>query len=129
MAGEGQAATLKAVADALGLKGGGWGALDPASPENVQARAQKAQERYEAALVIAAPFMSTAGQASLAALHRQFTNEPAWKPDELGLLNAIGYGILREGQNSAVRFIDRQIEIAQQGPGGDAVATAHKRRR
>lgn len=105
----------------LGVKApAGWSALDPASPDHVAAKADNARARYERALEVAAPFMTPAGQLCLSHLRAQTVESPTWKVDELGLVNAIGFGILREGQNTLIRYIERQIEIAQQGPTGEA---------
>jgi hypothetical protein len=106
----------------LGVKPpeGGWASLDEKAPEAEAARKEHALRRYERAQVVAAPFMTPGGQACLAELRAATIESPAWQPDQLGLLNAIGSGILREGQNSLVRWIQQQIEIVQQGPDGTA---------
>lgn len=134
MAGTGQDAVNPAIAQLLKSLGGGgrvpegWAGVDATSPENAANKAQQAQERYEFALSIAAPFMSQAGRTSLEALRRVTIESPAWKPDELGLLNAVGYGIFHEGMNSLVRYIERMIDIAQQGPAGDAKPARSRRK-
>lgn len=102
----------------------GWAALDPTSPKNLEARERSAHDRYVKAKIIADGISTEA----LLALEELTTDAPTWQVAELGLLNAIGFGILREGMNSVTRYIKQQKAIAAAGPGGD-VKMAPKRRK
>ena len=102
----------------------GWEALDPTSPKNTEAKERAALERYHRAKAIADGVSDEALE-----IMRDMTIEPSsWQVGELGLLNAIGFGILREGQNSLVRWIMDQKRIAAQGPSGDSKPTGRRKR-
>lgn len=115
----------------LGITGNaeGWAGLDPTSPDNTAAREQQARERFERAKVIADAFTDDKGRRALQALRDQTVELAAWKPDELGLLNAIGFGIYREGQDQLIRFIERCIETAERGPTGEGQPAKPRRKR
>lgn len=67
--------------------------------------------QFQAAHIIAAPFLSASGQACLAELRSRTIEQPCFLPGEQD-----GYGFMREGQNSMVRYIETCIRVAQQGP-------------
>lgn len=109
---------------ALGIKiptGEGWEGLDETA--GAAAKAAQSLERYNRAKIIA----DGVSDAALGMLHDMTIGGSAWQVHELGLLNAIGFGIMREGQNSLVRYIQDCKRIAAQGPGGDAVPSSRKR--
>lgn len=133
MAGQaGTASPMAGLADLLeklGVKtGDGWAGVDPTSEDNAAQREQQALERFQRAKVIADAFADQKGQRALLALREQTIELPSWKPDELGFLNAIGFGMYREGQNQLIRFIERCIEIAAQGPQGTEPVPASRKR-
>ena len=68
-------------------------------------------DRFQAASVIAAPFMLPEGRLALSELRARTIEHPAFVPGETE-----GYGYMREGQNSIVRFIETCIRVAEQGP-------------
>jgi hypothetical protein len=95
----------------------GWSGLgqqaEQATEEQTRAHAL---QRYEAARVIAAPFMTAQGREALEKMREQLAGNPKWPVDELGLINAVGYGVFREGQASVVRWLDQCIKVAEEGP-------------
>lgn len=92
----------------------GWDALDPTSPANVENRNREALERYNRAKIIA----DGVSDEALALMREMTVEAQTWQVHEMGLLNGVGFGILREGQNSLVRWIEVQKRIASQGPTG-----------
>lgn len=101
----------------LGVEG--WQALDPDSEPNKQARAEKALERYSRAKLVADAFTGEKGRAALDFIRSQTTLAETWPSVGMGHDNAVAMGFFREGQNALVRWIELQIRIAEQGPGGD----------
>jgi hypothetical protein len=111
---------------ALGVKAQeGWDAMDPASPANAEQKERSARERYQRAKIIA----DGVSDEALNMMREQTTDASTWQVGELGLLNAIGFGIMREGQNSLVRWIEQQRRIAAQGPTGEGVGQRKQRGR
>lgn len=108
------AETLKALG--ITVPAEGWDSLDPTSPKNLEARERQALERYNRAKAIA----DGVSDEALEIMREQTLDIATWQVGELGLLNAIGFGIMREGQNSLVRWIMEQKRIAKQGPTGGA---------
>lgn len=95
---------------------GGWKELEESAGELTDQQKLSGIERYERASVVARPFMSPEGKACLAALRASTVESSSWQVDQLGLINAIGYGVFREGQNALVRYIEKCISVAMQGP-------------
>ena len=111
---------------ALGVKlPEGWDAIDPTSPTNTENKARSAVERFARAKVIADGISDEA----VALLDELTTFSATFDVPNLGLLNGIGFGIWREGQNALMRYIKQQKQIAAQGPGGDAPVQKLKRKR
>lgn len=116
---------LEAQLKALGLRiPEGWDALDPASEANRENAERSAQERYQRAKVIA----SGVSDEALAVMRTMTIEEPAFQVNELGLLNGVAFGILREGQNGLVRWIELQKRIAAAGPGGKVEKSTRRKR-
>lgn len=105
----------------------GWDALnlDPAAPANAEARGRAALERYERAKIIA----DGVDDEALAMIEALTLDAKTFDVVELGLINGIGFGIWREGQNALVRWIREQKRIAAQGPGGDIPSRKRTRKR
>ena len=98
------------------MSGGGWKGLDTFSEEAQAQNKKQAQQRYQRALEVSQAFTDTKGAVALGILRDMTMGQPTFPVDTLGLANAIGFGVYREGQNSLVRWIEKQIEIAEQGP-------------
>lgn len=120
---------IAALAKSLGINAEGWNALDPNSTTAQTQKAEASLKRYERARIIADAFSGEKGAAALNLLVDQTIEAESWQPDSLGLINAIGFGIYREGQNSLVRWIRQQIRIAEQGPDGSATPRNSPKRR
>ncbi len=98
------------------LMGEGWQGLHNMDAKAEQANAQQQHKQYERAVAIARVFRGSEGVEALQLLQDATIHQESWKVDQLGLVNACGYGIFREGQNSIVRFIQQCIERAEAGP-------------
>lgn len=91
----------------------GWAGLDD---NKDPVKAYEAQlQRYQDALVIAAPFRNGQGRKSLDALRRLTTLKPTWDSESREFYSAAAYGFAREGQNSIVRHIERCLDVVDQG--------------
>lgn len=120
-----EAVVAKALAG-LGIKPPeGWEAMDPTSPENRENKARNAIERFERAKVIA----DGVSDEALLMMQELTLDAATFNVPDLGLINALGFGVWREGQNALVRWIKQQKQIAAQGPGGDAPVRKSKRTR
>ena len=53
---------------------------------------------------------------ALAILHDVTMIPPTWDVENNGLINAIGYGIFREGQKSIYQYIEQCRQIVENGP-------------
>lgn len=113
---------LSALLGALKIDRDAWDKIDPTSAR--EANSKQALERYERARIIAAGVSDDA----LAVMREMTIEAVSFDVAGLGLPNAIGMGIMREGQNSIVRWIEQQKRIAAQGPGGDIPAASRPRR-
>lgn len=115
---------IRKAMEALGIKAPeGWDALDPTSAAT--AARHTALERYEKAKIISDGVSDDA----LRVIASLTIDAEVFKVHELGLLNAIGFGIWRDGQNALVRWIYEQKRVAAQGPGGDIPSPKVKRKR
>ncbi len=116
------AAQLKALGIAVPAEG--WEALDPTSPKHLEAKERDALERYHRAKVIADGVSAEA----LQVMWEMTVEAQSFNVPELGMVNAIGFGVWREGQNSLVRWIREQKRIAAQGPSGKASPTPRSKK-
>lgn len=95
-----------------GFADNGWAGLQ--GLPNKQGTYEQELENYEKAKSLSDAFIDK--PEALAHL-RSITIEAASFPvEELGLVNAVGYGIFREGQNSIYKYILGCIDIAKKGP-------------
>ena len=106
----------------------GWEGLE-GSDQVKEQRARQQEERHERVMVIARAFAGPVGKEALAALRESTIEQPAFDVVNMGLLNGIGYGVFREGQNSIVRYIEACIKTAQHGPAGPEVKGNVKKKR
>ena len=106
----------------------GWEGLE-GSDQVKEQRARQQEERHERVMVIARAFAGPIGKEALAALRESTIEQPAFDVVNMGLLNGIGYGVFREGQNSIVRYIEACIKTAQHGPAGPEVKANVKKKR
>ena len=116
------AETLRALG--ITVPAEGWEALDPTSPKNVEAKERQALERYHRAKAVA----DGVSDEALEIMREMTLDTPVFQVGELGLLNALGFGVLREGQNGMVRWIIEQKRIAAQGPSGERKPTGRRKR-
>lgn len=95
-----------------GFSADGWAGLEPQDDVNQN----NTEERFLKAKEVADAFLTPAGKVCLQRLREATYLNASWLVDRQGLLDAVGYGIFREGQNSLVRWIDLCIKTAQEGP-------------
>jgi hypothetical protein len=112
-----------------GFASDGWAGLEGTDPKIKEQRERAQEESLERVMVIARAFMGPNGQAALQALRESTIEQPSFDVQNLGLINGIGYGIMREGQNSIVRYIEACIKSAQQGPSGPEVKSNVRKKR
>ena len=110
---------------------GGWTALQDQEEQTQAARDRAAMEQYEEAKIIADAFSGAKGKKALDLLRAKTVDQAAFRVDELGLINAIGYGVFREGQDALVRYMFQCIARAEEGPptAKEAQGGTQKRRR
>ena len=116
---------VAALLASLGVNKGaeGWKALDETDPASDPNKQRAALDRYNRARIIADGISAEALE-----LMREFTIEAqTFNVPDMGLVNAIGFGIWREGQNALVRWIQQQKQIAAQGPTGQGAAPRRTR--
>lgn len=77
----------------------------PSARKVAQAKAEALANDYRAA------FSTAAGRRVLADLIERTLHKPTFDA-RMGLMNGTAYGFAREGQNSLVHFIRRQVAIA-----------------
>lgn len=121
------AETVANLLQTLGVKAGGegWAGVDPTNPASDENKKRNALERYNRARVISDGISDEALE-----VMREFTIEAqTFNVPDLGLVNAIGFGIWREGQNALVRWIEQQKKIAAQGPSGEGSVPGRKKAR
>ncbi len=96
----------------------GWGGLeDAAGADSPEKENEAAMARFEAAHLIAAPFMTPAGRACLEKLKELTVDAPTWPAEGRGgFYDASMFGFAREGQNSIVRHVIAMIDVAERGP-------------
>lgn len=119
--------TVAHLLQTLGVKAGaeGWAGVDPTNPSSDENKKRSALERYNRARIISDGVSEEALE-----VMREFTIEAqTFNVPDLGLVNAIGFGIWREGQNALVRWIEQQKTIAAQGPTGDGTVTGRRNRK
>ena len=112
-----------------GFAADGWEGLEGTDPKIQEQRARQQEERHERVMVIARAFAGPVGKEALAALRESTIEQPAFDVVNMGLINGIGYGVFREGQNSIVRYIEACIKTAQHGPAGPEVKANVKKKR
>lgn len=116
---------LAQLLGALKIDPQAWEKLDPMSSSAQEANAAQQRARYERACIIARGVSDDA----LAVIEEQTIAQETFPVASLGLFNAVGFGIMREGQNQLARWIRQQKAIAAAGPAGDAAPKAGKSRR
>lgn len=99
---------------------GGWGTVEGAQPtpeQLAEAEAQREhveQQRRTDAKLFHSTFSKGSGVKVLKILRDMTIEQPCFNP-EVGE-SAARQGFTREGQNSIVRYIEQQMQIAEEGP-------------
>ena len=94
------------------LLGGGWASLIQNQSEQEEYAYEVALKNYNDAKAVVDGISAEA----FAVLYEKCVEPPTWRVDELGTINAVGYGIFREGQKSIHDYIKSCRKLVEMGP-------------